>query len=152
MDLDESFYLPHCSPTRPLQLRKQPSQLVATQSNTKLNDNNPFKFEAQPKQVLHPPRFSSIIKSDASKKSHNRQESNNSTQSTISSHRRRSITSADTSGHISSSATVHSKVPSTKEQSLANSSGLIGDFVPVPSTKMAAPPRASDEKGEFQYE
>jgi len=152
MDLDESFYLPHCSPTRPLQLRKQTSQLIAAQSNARLSDNNPFKSKAQTKQVVYPSRSSSLIRSSASEKGHNCQQSIASAHSAISSHRGKSVTSADTSGHLFSSTTTRSTVSSAKEQSIADSSGLIGNFIPVPSPKMALPTRVSDEKGEFQYE
>lgn len=152
MDLDESFYLPHYSPTRPLQFRKQTSQLVATQSNARLGDNNPFKPKAQIEQRVYPSRSSSLITSSTSQKGHNRQESITSAQSAISSHRGKSIASPNTSGHLFSSTTARSTVSSAKEQSIADSRGLIGDFVPVLSPKMAVPTRVSDEKDEFQYE
>jgi hypothetical protein len=145
--------VPPSSPTKPLRIRKQPSQIHVARSQQQLN-NNSSKHSSNPS---FPPRTSPLRRyndPDASgrtncqEKTHTRQKSDNTStlRSTVS--QRENISISDNSFGQSPS-TARSTVSSYKEHYLSGSSEIIGNFVPLDSANMVIPPPKAESNGAF---
>ena len=148
MDHKKSFTRhPHLSPTRPLYLHKQSSQVHATRSQPQLNNNN--ANTAQSNVPTFPPRTSSMRNSDASGKSYSREAVEalafpaETALSTLSRHGKKHRSGTSSNGNSSIASTL-STVSSIKTYDLSDSSSaMMGDFIPISAAdlKTAQPPK-----------
>lgn len=147
MDINQGIgRVPSSSPTKPLCIRKQPSQVCVARSQQHLNNNNnPSKISSD---RSYPPRTSSLRRyndpdgsdrANRREKSHSRESSDNSSavRSALSKAEGTSIFDTSIAG---SPSVARSTVSSYKEHYFSGSSEIIGNFVPLDPADMAFPP------------